>query len=234
MAAIAERRDDLSSLVSNANQALGAIASETASFDAGLQLLPPTLRQANTTFVNLRAALDDVDPLVNAAKPATEDLAPFLRRLRPVAARAVPVFRNLSSTVSLPGPDNDLAELVRSLVPLHRRATPASRSGVRALDASQPFISFARAYSPDLLGAVTKLGQVSGLLRRQRPLRARPGRRLQPLPLGPDRQPARADPAVGEVRRLRDPPDLDPLPRRRHPAALRLEPVPRRGAARAR
>ena len=162
MAAVAERRDDLSSLVSNANQALGAIASETASFDAGLQLLPPTLRQANTTFVNLRAALDDVDPLVNTAKPATEDLAPFLRRLRPVAARAVPVFQDLSSTVSLEGPNNDLAELVRSLVPLHRRATPASRSGVRALDASQPFISFARAYSPDLLGAVTKLGQVSG------------------------------------------------------------------------
>jgi phospholipid/cholesterol/gamma-HCH transport system substrate-binding protein len=162
MAAIAERRDDLSSLVSNANQALGAIASQSESFDAGLQLLPPTLRQANTTFVNLRGALDDVDPLINTAKPATENLAPFLRRLRPVAARAVPVFQHLSEAVYRPGPDNDLASLLRSLVPLQRRGRPASRSGVRALDASQPTISFARAYSPDLLGAVSKLGQVSG------------------------------------------------------------------------
>ena len=46
---------------------------------------PPALRQANTTFVNLRAALDDLTPLVNDSKPATKDLAPFLRKLRPVA-----------------------------------------------------------------------------------------------------------------------------------------------------
>ena len=42
------------------------------------------LRQANTTFVNLRAALDDLEPLVNTAKPATKNLAPFLAELRPV------------------------------------------------------------------------------------------------------------------------------------------------------
>lgn len=162
MEAIASRRDDLSSLVSNANTALGSIASQNTSFNRALQVLPPTLRQANTTFVNLRAALDDVDPLVNTAKSATENLAPFLRELRPVAERAIPVFRNLSSTVSLEGPDNDLAELVRSLVPLHRRATPASKSGVRALDASQDMIAYARAYSPDLLSAFTKLGQAAG------------------------------------------------------------------------
>jgi phospholipid/cholesterol/gamma-HCH transport system substrate-binding protein len=148
--------------VSNANTALGSIAEETEAFDGSLRLLPPTLRQGNTTFVNLRAALDDLDPLVNSAKPATRNLASFLRELRPVAARAVPVFEDLSTVVSNPGGDNDLADLLRSLVPLERRAGPASRSGVRALDASQEMIAFARAYSPDLLGAVTKLGQAAG------------------------------------------------------------------------
>ena len=36
-----------------------------------LELLPGTLRKANTTFVNLRATLDDLDVLVAESKPAT-------------------------------------------------------------------------------------------------------------------------------------------------------------------
>jgi phospholipid/cholesterol/gamma-HCH transport system substrate-binding protein len=160
--AIAERRDDLTNLVSNANTALGAIADQNAAFDRSLRLLPPTLRQANTTFVNLRAALDDLDLLVDTAKPATRDLEPFLERLRPVARRSVPVFTDLRDTVSLPGPDNDLGELVKSLVPLHKRGAATSRSGIRALNASQEFITFARPYAPEVIASFGKLGAVSG------------------------------------------------------------------------
>jgi phospholipid/cholesterol/gamma-HCH transport system substrate-binding protein len=160
--AIAERRDDLTDLVSNANVALGAIADQNTAFDASLRELPPTLRQANTTFVNLRATLDDLDPLVNTSKRATKDLEPFLKKLRPVARRAVPVFGDLARAALLPGPNNDLGELVKDLVPLHRRGAPASRSGIRALNASQPTITFARPYGPDLFGSLSKLGAVSG------------------------------------------------------------------------
>jgi phospholipid/cholesterol/gamma-HCH transport system substrate-binding protein len=160
--ALAERRADLTGLVSNSNRALGAIAAENESFDRSLQLLPPTLRQANTTFVNLRAALDDIDPLVNTAKPATRNLELFLERLRPVVGRAVPVFTDLGLTVSRAGPDNDLGELVKALVPLHKRGAPASRSGIRALNASQEFITFARPYAPEVIASFGKLGAVSG------------------------------------------------------------------------
>ena len=159
--AVAQKRDELTSLVSNANTALGAIASQNSAFDQTLQLLPPTLRQADTTFVNLRAALDDLDPLVNTTKKATKDLNPFLLKLRPVLNRAVPVFTDLRSTVKAPDGSNPLAELVKASVPLHKRGGPASRSGIRSLDASQPVIAFARPYAPDLLGSFTKLGQVT-------------------------------------------------------------------------
>ena len=54
------------------------------SLSRALELLPSTLRKANTTFVNLRSTLDDLDPLVNESKPATKELAPFLRDLRPL------------------------------------------------------------------------------------------------------------------------------------------------------
>ena len=62
------------------------------------------MRQANTTFVNLRAALDDLDPLVETSKPATENLPQFLRDLRPVAEKAVPVVNDLRGAVAVPGP----------------------------------------------------------------------------------------------------------------------------------
>src|SRR3954447_17869270 len=67
--ALAERRGDVSSLVSNANTTSGAIASESESLNRALKALPTTLRQANTTFVDLRSTLDDLDPLVDASKP---------------------------------------------------------------------------------------------------------------------------------------------------------------------
>ena len=61
VSAVAQRRADLSALTQNANVALGAIANENRSFDQALVALPGTLRQANTTFHNLRPALDDLD-----------------------------------------------------------------------------------------------------------------------------------------------------------------------------
>jgi len=97
--AVAERRDDLSGLVSNANATAGAIATEQQAFSRALELLPTTLRRANTTFVNLRATLDDLDVLVDASKPATKDLAPFLRELRPLVHDARPTIRDLRRLV---------------------------------------------------------------------------------------------------------------------------------------
>jgi len=159
--AVSQRSTQLSGLVSNANQALGAIASQNGSFDRSLAVLPGTLRQANTTFVNLRAALDDLDPLVNTSKVATRDLDPFLRRLQPVVHRSVPVFTDLRKVVHLPGAYNDLGDSVKALPKLESKARVAFPAAVNASDASLPFIRFARPYSPDIFGAFTALGQVT-------------------------------------------------------------------------
>jgi phospholipid/cholesterol/gamma-HCH transport system substrate-binding protein len=159
--AIAQRRNDLSSLVSNTNTALGAIARENDAFDRALLALPPALRQANTTFVNLRAALDDLDPLVATSKVATRDLAAFLRDVRPVASKAVPVFRDLRFVVRRNGRTNDLNELLRDLPRVRRSGSSAFPASVDALNASQNTVEFARPYIPDVLGWLTKFGQVS-------------------------------------------------------------------------
>ena len=48
------------------------------------------MRNFNTTAVNLRATLDDVDPLVDASMPVAQKLQPFTAALRGFATDAVP------------------------------------------------------------------------------------------------------------------------------------------------
>ncbi len=158
---IAERRQDLSALTQNANQALGAIANQNEALDRVLVALPPTLRQANTTFVNLRATLDDLDPLVASAKPATKHLTPFLRNLRQVSERGVPVVHDLSLAVNRPGGNNDLTDALRAQPRAESAARRAVPNAIQGLNDSQPVISFARPYAPDLLAWVSKFAQDS-------------------------------------------------------------------------
>jgi phospholipid/cholesterol/gamma-HCH transport system substrate-binding protein len=162
VSAVAERRDDLSALTQNANEALGAIASENRAFDQALIALPPALRQANTTFHNLRPALDDLDVLVNAAKPATRNLAPFLRQLKPVLTRGVPVFRDLNRALNLRGKQNDLADATGYLTALEKRAADAIPVTVAAMQNSEDNLAFLRPYMPDLMAAIAHLNQVTG------------------------------------------------------------------------
>jgi phospholipid/cholesterol/gamma-HCH transport system substrate-binding protein len=157
--AIAERRDDLADLVSNANATTRAIGDENAALARALGLLPPTLRKANTTFVNLRAALGDLDVLVAESKPATKDLAPFFRALRPLVADAEPTIRDLRFLIKKSGPGNDLIDLTRKQPRLARLASVAFPRSIRALQKSQPVIEYIRPYTPDLAGWLTKFGQ---------------------------------------------------------------------------
>jgi phospholipid/cholesterol/gamma-HCH transport system substrate-binding protein len=160
--AVAGRGEELSSAISNANTAFNAIADQNEAFDATLRELPPVMRQSNTTFVNLRAALDDLEPLVETAKPATKELAPFLAELRPVFQSLVPFTRNLRLTVTRPGKGNDAADLLATLPAVQNltsKAFPHTEAGVRAF---QPNLNFIRAYTPDLFNALGKFGQVAG------------------------------------------------------------------------
>jgi phospholipid/cholesterol/gamma-HCH transport system substrate-binding protein len=159
--AISERGQELSSAVANADAAFGAISSQNAALGASLHELPPVLRQANTTFVNLRAALDDVEPLFDTAKPATKELAPFLSELRPFLSKAVPVFKNLRLTVRRKGFANDTAELLATLPAVAQRAGKAFPHSEAAAAAFQPNLNFIRAYTPDLFNGFAKLGEVT-------------------------------------------------------------------------
>jgi phospholipid/cholesterol/gamma-HCH transport system substrate-binding protein len=157
--AVAEKRDDLASLVGNTDTTAGAIGQENVALSQALGLLPTTLRRANTTFVNLRATLDDLDPLVAASKPATKRLAPFLRELRPLVHAARPTIHDLRRLVTRPGADNDLLDATRKLPHLQRVASPVFLHSTTALQKSQPVLEFIRPYIPELTGWFHDFGQ---------------------------------------------------------------------------
>lgn len=159
---VAQRGEQLSSAITNANTAFGAIATQNVALDRTLRRLPPVMRQANTTFVNLRAAFDDLDPLVETSKPATKNLAPFLAELRPVLSKFVPFIRNLRLTVARPGKANDAAELLAVLPTVRQRASSAFPHAEDAIAGFQPNLNFARAYTPDLFNGLGKIGQTAG------------------------------------------------------------------------
>jgi phospholipid/cholesterol/gamma-HCH transport system substrate-binding protein len=159
--AIAQRAPQLTSLVTNLNGAMGAIAGQNASLAQALNVLPDTLRQGSSTFVDLRSTLDSLDPLVQASIPAAKVLPNFFRQFRPFVNEAVPNFELLSKIVHLPGPANDATDAVQELPALQRIASPTFRRAITAQRKGQPVIDFLRPYSPDLVGWFRDFGQAA-------------------------------------------------------------------------
>jgi phospholipid/cholesterol/gamma-HCH transport system substrate-binding protein len=160
---IAQRQSDLSGLVVHLSSTTQALASQHIALGQSIQRLPGFMRLANTTFVNLRNALDDVKPLVDASKPVAPKLQKLLEQLKPLAQDSVPTVRDLSNIISRPGANNDLIELVGLGQPLaaatvrNINANGAARKGAFpqstiALNNSTPELATARPYAVDLTG----------------------------------------------------------------------------------
>jgi phospholipid/cholesterol/gamma-HCH transport system substrate-binding protein len=170
--ALAERRDDLAGLIGNLNDTTRALGSQKEALAESIGRLPPFMRRADTTFVNLRSTLDQVDPLVEASKPVAKRLQPFLSQARAFAADAEPTVRDLSLTIRRPGSSNDLINLLHTFPPLAAIATetknrsyaPGGKSypvgetrgafqeSVPALEGGAGEFAFARPYTTDFLG----------------------------------------------------------------------------------
>jgi phospholipid/cholesterol/gamma-HCH transport system substrate-binding protein len=161
--ALAERREHLAPLVSNLNRTTRALAIEKEALAEVIQRFPDFMRTANTTYVNLRATLDDLDPFVDASKPVARKLRPYLAQLRPFTHEARPVFRNLSALLGRPGAQNDVLDLNRTYPGLARIATETRRRNGKdrpgafpqlrdALYKSAPIVAHGRPYTVDLFG----------------------------------------------------------------------------------
>ncbi len=174
---LAQRQSDLSGLVSHLSTTFSALATQQTALGQSVQRLPPFMRLANTTFVNLRNALVDLTALVNATKSVANPLPGYprgklyalLAQLQPLATEAVPTVKDLANVISKPGPNNDLINLNQLSVPLAKAtvggqfgeplvyADGAYRPGAfpvssEALNQSVPELAVARPYAVDLTG----------------------------------------------------------------------------------
>src|SRR4051794_21741151 len=165
---LANRRDDLSALIQNLDTTMGAIGSQKVALADALGRLPHFMRRSNTTFVNLRSALDDVDPLVNASKPVAKKLNPFLDQLQPLLHDLKPTVADLRTIVKRPGAANDLTELTKSFGPVASAALDTKNrsidfgggaqdvgqtegafpTSIKAFKDAAPAIGFGRSYTP--------------------------------------------------------------------------------------
>ena len=184
---LATRRADLAGLVDHLATTTGAIGRQKQALSTAIGDLPGFMRRADTTFVNLRATLDDLQPLVDESKPVAKKLRPFLAELRPLARDARPTLRDLSALVRSPGASNDLIELTKSSVPLRNAAVGPTKRNGKERDGAFP------ASTKALKEADPRAGDGAAL-------RARPHRLVRRLqPLGPLRRARRGQPR-GAVR----------------------------------
>ncbi len=166
---LAARQFDVSGLISHLSTTFSALASQQTALGQSIQRLPPFMRLANTTFVNLRNGLVDLTALINASRPVAPKLQRLLEQLRPLAVAAVPTVRSLANVISRPGPNDDLIDLTKLAGPL-ARVTVAGRYGEplllaagkdrpgafvvsqQALNQSVSELAVARPYAVDLTG----------------------------------------------------------------------------------
>jgi phospholipid/cholesterol/gamma-HCH transport system substrate-binding protein len=180
--ALSERDTELAALIGDLSTTTRALGSQKSALAESVGLLPPVLRRANTSFVNLRLALDDLDPLVNATKPLLPKLRPVFAETRRLAAGARPALADLRTALSRPGRRNDLLELLADVPPLadiavstrSRTVAPGGRrvgvgrtagafpQATSALKKATPVIGFARPYTTDFVGWLDDFSTTGG------------------------------------------------------------------------
>jgi phospholipid/cholesterol/gamma-HCH transport system substrate-binding protein len=162
MQALASQSEKLTALVANTDAATGAIARESQSLEQALVLFPPTLVGSTVTFHRLNSTLDALDPLVAASKIGIRRLEPFSVELRKLINVSIPTVGQLDALIRNPAGTGDLTSLALSTPALARIARTAFPNLIKSMNASQAQLDYLREYAPDVVGALTNLGQIGG------------------------------------------------------------------------
>jgi phospholipid/cholesterol/gamma-HCH transport system substrate-binding protein len=162
MQTLASRAQQLSDLIAQTNTTTGAIASQSTALEQALELLPGTLNHSTTTFAGLDSTLDALDPLVAKSKTASRRLEPFAKSLNTFTKVAIPTVTALSDLIHNPAGTGDLTTLFEQTPELAQLAATAFPNLIQAMNASQTQLDNLREYTPDVVAALSDVGQASG------------------------------------------------------------------------
>jgi phospholipid/cholesterol/gamma-HCH transport system substrate-binding protein len=161
MQALASKSNELTQLVSNTSQAAGAIGRQSQALQLSLDLLPGVLQRSTTTFAGLDTTLDALTPVVNASKPNLAELPEFAQALNATSKQALPTVTQLNDLISNPGSGGDLISLLQASPSLASTAAKAYPEMIKQFHQSQPQLNYLRYYTPDVVAALSNVGQAS-------------------------------------------------------------------------
>lgn len=159
MQALASRSEQLTQLIANGDAATAAIARESRALEQALALFPGTLTRSTVTFQGLNSTLDALDPLVAASKVGISHLEPFSAGLRKLVTVSIPTVQALDLLIHNPSGTGDLTSLALATPSLARLATTAFPNLIKEMNDSQAQLDYLREYTPDVVAALTNLGQ---------------------------------------------------------------------------
>jgi phospholipid/cholesterol/gamma-HCH transport system substrate-binding protein len=113
--ALGDRDKKLTELVDSSNVVFRTLAEQDSNLHEALQLLPPTLRTANTSLAKADRLARGLGPTLEDLRPAARALGPALRETRPFLRTTTPVLRD------------QLRPFARDARPTVRKLRPAAR-----------------------------------------------------------------------------------------------------------
>jgi phospholipid/cholesterol/gamma-HCH transport system substrate-binding protein len=156
---LASRSTQLTQLIANTSSATGAIANQSQALQQALSLLPDTLRRSTQTFAGLDTTLNSLDPVVAASKPASRQLPQFAEGLKQLSQRSIPTVNRLNQLLVNPAGTGDLTTLAEVAPALVQSAGRAFPTLIKNFVESRPQINYLRQYTPDVVAALTNVGQ---------------------------------------------------------------------------
>jgi phospholipid/cholesterol/gamma-HCH transport system substrate-binding protein len=162
MQTLATRTAQLTQLVSNTNATTAAIAGQSQSLKQALSRLAPALNHSTSTFHGVRSTLDVLQPLVVKSIPASRRLADFAASLGRLTRLSIPTVSSLNALIRNPSGGGDLISLLHATPALAREAQAAFPRMIKEFNDSQPQVDTFREYTPDVVAALTNLGQIGG------------------------------------------------------------------------
>lgn len=146
MNVVAERDDDVQSIVTHLSELTDQVASRRRALQRGLRQLPNTLHTARRTLDQVPPAVDEAEPLLRDLAPATAQLRPVARNLKPLLRDVRPLARDLVPTLAAL---RQLLGITPGLLDDSHATLPAVGTTLKGL--AEP-VAFMRPYTPELQG----------------------------------------------------------------------------------
>lgn len=156
--ALAERTSAITRLTANSGTAAAAAAGNGTEIGEAIARSPKVLDEATALMEELPATLDDVQKLIEESDRVRGGVPEMLNQVTDTLNSGESTIASVARALNKPGKNNDAADLLEASVDVGAKAEAASKTVPKALADATPLIGKTRAYTPDVVSAITGLG----------------------------------------------------------------------------